>query len=408
MRVTGLVRRLGPLGASAIGLSSMIGAGVFYVWAPAAERAGSWLLVALVIAGTIALLNALVMAQLSLENPVSGGAYRFGQKYVSPRVGFLAGSLFLIGKTCSAGAIALVAARYIAPDHAPAVAAGLVALFVALNITGIRTTAAVSLVAVVLVVGVLVTTLVVSAPGPRAGMDWVDAAGWGVLQAAGLMFFAFAGYARMATLGDEVKNPRRVLPAVIIGTLLAVLVLYGLTGWVLSNTLGVSALASSTAPVADLASPELAPYVIAAAALASLGSLAAILAGLSRTSMAMAQSGDLPAKLGFVWPTTSSPVVAEATMGVAAIVLVLVVDPLWLVGASSGAVLSYYAIAHWSATKQPPTERVLPSWLPWLGLVGCALLVVALPWQSVLATAVAIGGVLGVWSLRDRGRQKLG
>ncbi len=402
------MRRLGPLGASAIGLSSMIGAGVFYVWAPAAERAGSWLLVALVIAGTIALLNALVMAQLSLENPVSGGAYRFGQKYVSPRVGFLAGSLFLIGKTASTGAIALVAARYLAPDYAPILAAGLIALFAILNITGIRTTAAISMAAVVVVVGVLVTTLVVAAPATEARVEWVGADGLGVLQAAGLMFFAFAGYARMATLGDDVKNPRRVLPAVIIGTLLAVLVLYGLIGWALSTKLGVVALASSTAPLADLAPLGLAPYVVSVAALASLGSLAAILAGLSRTSMAMAQSGDLPSGLGFVWPRTSSPVVAEMTMGVAAIVAVLLLDPLWLVGASSGAVLSYYAIAHWSATRQPVTERVLPVWLPWLGVVGCAVLVVTLPWQSVATTAVAIALLLVLWSFRARGRQKLG
>lgn len=402
------MRRLGPLGASAIGLSSMIGAGVFYVWAPAAQRAGSWFLLALVVAGTIALLNALVMAQLSLENPVSGGAYRFGQKYVSPRVGFLAGSLFLIGKTSSAGAIALVAARYLAPDQAPIVAAGLVALFVALNITGIRTTAGVSMVVVVVVLGVLVTTLGVSWPVATGQFEWVDAGGLGVLQAAGLMFFAFAGYARMATLGDEIKNPRRVLPAVIVGTLLAVLVLYGLIGWVLSATIGVSALASSTAPLAELAPSGLAPVVIAAAALASLGSLAAILAGLSRTSMAMAQAGDLPSRLGFVWSRTSSPVVAELVMGMAAITVVLFFDPLWLVGASSGAVLSYYAIAHWSATRQPAAERVLPGWLPWIGLVGCLVLVVTLPWQSVIATAVAIVLVLGVWSLRARRGQKLG
>ncbi|MCF8549989.1 MAG: APC family permease [Pontimonas sp.] len=406
--MTGLVRRLGPLGASAIGLSSMIGAGVFYVWAPAAQRAGSWLLLALVIAGTIALLNALVMAQLSLQNPVSGGAYRFGQKYVSPRVGFLAGSLFLIGKTSSAGAIALVAARYLAPDQAPVVAAGLVALFVALNITGIRTTAGVSMVVVLLVLGVLVATLGVSWPATTGQFEWVDAGGFGVLQAAGLMFFAFAGYARMATLGDEVKNPSRVLPAVIIGTLLAVLVLYGLIGWVLSATIGVEALAFSAAPLAELAPSGLAPVVIAAAALASLGSLAAILAGLSRTSMAMAQAGDLPARLGFVWSRTSSPVVAELVMGMAAVAVVLFFDPLWLVGASSGAVLSYYAIAHWSAIRQPAPERVLPSWLPWVGLVGCTVLVVTLPWQSVIATAVAIVLVLGVWSLRARRGQKLG
>jgi len=116
----------------------------------------------------------------------------------------------------------------------------------------------------------------------------------------------------------------------------------------------------------------------------------------------------LPAALGFVWSRTSSPVVAELTMAVAAIVAVLLLDPLWLVGASSGAVLSYYAIAHWSATRQPAAERVLPAWLPWLGVVGCAVLVVTLPWQSVATTAVAIAVVLALGALRKRGHQKLG
>jgi APA family basic amino acid/polyamine antiporter len=95
-------------------------------------------------------------------------------------------------------------------------------------------------------------------------------------------------------------------------------------------------------------------------------------------------------------------------MGVAAIVAVLLLDPLWLVGASSGAVLSYYAIAHWGATRQPVAERVLPAWLPWLGVVGCLVLVVTLPWQSVATTAVAIGVVLALWALRARRSQKLG
>lgn len=397
------------MGASAIGLSSMIGAGVFYVWVPAAQRAGSLLLLSLLIAGIIALLNAMVMAQLALQNPVSGGAYRFGQKYVSPRVGFLAGSLFLIGKTASTGAIALVAASYLAPGNAPLVAAGLVLLFAALNITGIRTTAAISMLSVVLVVGVLITTLVLAEP-PSSGLGTglAQAKPEGVLSAAGLMFFAFAGYARMATLGDEVKNPRRVLPLVILGTLIAVLVLYAAIGWTLVTNLGVGGVAASQAPLAQLAPEWFQPVVVVGAAVATLGSLAAILAGLSRTSMAMAQQGDLPSALGFVWGKTSSPVVAELVMALLATGLVLVLDPLWLVGASSGAVLSYYAIAHWSAIKQPVEQRVLPRFVPWLGALTCGVLVLNLPWQSLVLTLGSIAIVLGSWQVRQGRRPALG
>lgn len=391
------------MGASAIGLSSMVGAGVFYVWAPASALAGSWVLVSLVIAGVVALLNALVMAQLALRNPVSGGAYRFGQKYVSPGVGFLAGSLFLAGKTCSVAAIALIAASYLFPPAPELVAAGLIALFAILNMTGIRTTAVVSIISVVVVLGVLCLVLVqgigaqdsVAPSGPGTPL--------GVLGAAGLMFFAFAGYARMATLGDEVKNPETVLPRVIVGTLVGVLGLYALIGYVVVGALGTRALAASATPLADAVSGDIRCVVIAGAAVAALGSLAAILAGLSRTSMAMAHSGDLPRALRYLWPRTSSPVVAEATMAVVAMVAVLTIDTVWLVGASSGSVLGYYAIAHLSAMRQPSVERILPGGVAWCGLGGCVLLLVTLPWQSVAVTAViAATAALTWWSGRGR------
>jgi APA family basic amino acid/polyamine antiporter len=380
----------------------MVGAGAFYVWAPAAALAGSLLWVSLILAGTIALLNAVVMAQLTIHNPVSGGAYRYAQKYISPQAGFLAGWFFLVGKTASAAAISAIAARYLWPENPTLVAVALLAVFALANITGLRTTATISILIALVVVGFLITLLVGAggvgssfAPGPPGSLS-------GVLPAAGLMFFAFAGYARMATLGDEVKNPVRVLPRVIVITLLGVLALYAAIALTVLGTLGADALARSAAPLADIAPIALAPWVIGVAALASLGSLAAVLAGLSRTSMAMAQRGDLPSGLGVVWERTSSPALAEITMALAAIVAVVLVDPVWLVGASSSAVLSYYAIAHAAAIKQPESERILPVITPWAGLVGCLLLVATLPWQSVATGGVIFATGLLVWALKKK------
>ncbi len=400
--MSGLRRTLGPLGASGIGVASMVGAGAFYVWAPAASLAGSLLWVSLVLAGAIALLNALVMAQLTIQNPVSGGAYRYGQKYICPKAGFLAGWFFLVGKTASAAAISAIAGRYLWPENPTVVAVGLLAVFALANISGLRTTAAISLLIAVIVVGFLITTLIGAGSNlPALGLSG-EASGWGVLPAAGLIFFAFAGYARMATLGEEVTNPVRVLPRVIVITLLGVLALYGAIALVLVGSLGTDALALSEAPLADIAPAPLAPWVIAVAALASLGSLAAVLAGLSRTSMAMAQRGDLPSKLGVVWGRTSSPAIAEITMALGAIVAVVLVDPIWLVGASSSAVLSYYAIAHGAAIKQPEAERILPAAIPWLGLVGCLSLVATLPWPSVVTGGVSVVVGLVVWGLKKK------
>ncbi|MEL0149102.1 MAG: amino acid permease, partial [Pontimonas sp.] len=129
-----LKRTLGPVGAAGIGVASMVGAGAFYVWAPAAALAGSLLWVSLIIAGAIALLNALVVAQLALHNPVSGGAYRYGRTYINPRAGFLAGWFFLVGKTASAAAISAIAARYLWPDNPTLVAVALLAVFALANI----------------------------------------------------------------------------------------------------------------------------------------------------------------------------------------------------------------------------------------------------------------------------------
>ncbi len=400
--VSGLKRTLGPFGAAGIGVASMVGAGAFYVWAPGAALAGSLLWVSLILAGTVALLNALVMAQLSIHNAVSGGAYRYAQKYRGPWAGFLAGWFFLVGKTASAAAISAIAARYLWPEDPTLVAVGLLAVFAVANVSGLRTTATISILIAFVVVGFLITTLAGASAEVTSVAVAGEASGWGVLQAAGLVFFAFAGYARMATLGEEVKNPATVLPRVIVFTLLGVVGLYAAIAFVLLGSLGADALARSEVPLADIAPESLAPWVVAVAALASLGSLAAVLAALSRTSMAMAQQGDLPSGLGVVWGRTSSPAVAEITMALAAIVAVVLVDPVWLVGASSSAVLSYYAIAHAAAIKQPESERILPVITPWLGLAGCLGLVATLPWQSFATGGVVFVLGLAIWSLAKK------
>jgi len=390
------------LGAAAIGVASMVGAGVFYVFAPAAALAGAGVLIALAIAGVIALLNALSIAQLSLHHPATGGVYSFASRYLSTRMGFLAGWLFLVGKTASAAAIAVVAARYVAPEHPQLVAAGFVAVFALVNITGIRSTVGVSVVIASLVVLGLVAVSGVALTGAAAASPAAPATPLGVMQAAGLLFFAFAGYARMATLGGEVRNPRRVLPRVIVGTLIAVLVLYALVGSALLRGLGVGGLAASSAPIADIAPEGLSGVGVGLAVVASLGSLMTVLAALSRVGFAMSQGGHLPGALSRVWPRTSAPVVAEATIGAVAIALVLTLDAVWLVGASSGSVLLYYAIAHASALAQPRSEWVVPRFVPWLGVVGCVVVAVTLPLPSVATTAVAAVAGLAAWEFLRR------
>ena len=431
-----LARRIGLPGAIGIGLASMIGAGAFFVWAPAAAVAGEWLLLALVLAAVVATLNAFSSAQLAMAHPTSGGAYAFGRRYLGPVPGFTAGWLFVTGKTASAAAIAAVAAGYLGAaagldDTATRVlAAALIAAFAALNMSGVRTTARVAIAIVSLVLGGLLVWFVAVALTPPT-FGWAELADaaegavsvapapssmadaplaldpttpLGVLQAAALLFFAFAGYARMATLGEEVRDPRRTLPRAILLALGVVLALYAALALVLVDRLGVAALAASDSPLAAAIDPRWAVPVAALATLACLGSLAGILAGLSRTSLAMARERDLPGVLARVSPRTRAPIVAEAVIALVAIGIVLLLQPAQLVAASSSAVLLYYAVAHASALRQPASERWQPRAVAVAGLVGCVLLVAALPPVSLLGTAalLAVGLALRAVAVRHR------
>lgn len=388
--MTELERRIGIPRAIAIGLASMIGAGVFFVWAPAAAAAGPWLLAGLAIAGVVASLNALSTAQLAMAMPVSGGVYAFAGGWS----GFSAGLLFLVGKTASVAAISLVAGSYLWPEQARPVAVALLAVFAVVNMSGIRSTATVSLVIVAIVLVGLAVTLEPALPSIQPIDLNVAANPAGILQSAGLLFFCFAGYARMATLGAEVVDPRRTLPRAIIAALAITLVVYAIVAITLLSVLGPVRLAESASPLAALGGSEVAVRVVAG--VACVGSLVGILAALSRTTLAMARGGDLPGALGFVWSRTHAPIAAEGVIALVAIGAVLVLDPARLVGFSSCAVLVYYAIAHLAAVRQPAAERWLPRVVQVVGALGCLLLAATLPWQALVLTAGVLVVGLGL------------
>jgi APA family basic amino acid/polyamine antiporter len=398
-----LRRRLGIVGATAIGVASMLGAGVFVVWGPATAAAGSAVLIALPLAAVLAALNAVSTTRLAMRHPVSGGAYTYGRRELGPSAGFAAGFLFLIGKTASVAAIALVAGSYLWPGLERPVAAALVLVLAALNATGVRSTAVVSAAAVGVVIVVLVTVLVLAVPDASASRLWGDADPLGILPAAGLIFFAFAGYARVATLGEEVRDPVRVLPRAVLLAIGTVLLISTATLLTLLAVLGVDALAGSAAPVAELVPPCWAPVLRGVAALACAGSLAGVLAGLSRTGLAMAREGDLPSALARIGARSATPVVSDAAVAVVALAAVLVLEPVQVIGVSSCAVLGYYAISHLAALRAGRSLG-LARGIPAVGLVGCLLIAVTVSWPALLGVSVALGLALGVRALVRRSR----
>ncbi|MDI2029583.1 APC family permease [Saccharopolyspora sp. TS4A08] len=389
--------------ATAIGLGSMLGAGVFAVFAPAAAAAGSGLLLSLVIAGFIAYCNATSSAQLAAVHPASGGTYVYGRARLGHWWGFTAGWGFVIGKTASCAAMALTFAAYAAPGFERPAAALAVAALAAVNCVGITRTAQLTRALLVVVLLVLVGFAALSAPAAGTGgpPDWLPHGPLGVLQAAGLLFFAFAGYARIATLGEEVRDPARTIPRAILLALPIAAVVYVGVGLAVLGVLGPHELATSTAPLADALTaaghPGLAPVVRFGAATASLGALLALIAGVGRTGLAMAREGDLPRFLAAVHPRFQVPHHAELTLAAVVIALVLTTDLRGVIGFSSFGVLVYYAIANASAFTQPASERRWPKALNVAGLTGCLLLAATLPW-----TSVAVG--LGVFAIGLVGR----
>ena len=386
---SGLQRRLGTHDAVMIGLGSMIGAGLFSAFTPAAASAGSALLVSLFLAAALAYANARSSAQLAARYPTSGGTYAYGREVLGPWPGFIAGWGFVVGKTASAAAMALTFATYAVPESwvKPAAVAA-VALLVGVNYLGVTRTAAAARLIVTLVLALLAIVVIAILGGTQDGSTAVAGGNpglLGILQGAGLLFFAFAGYARIATLGEEVRNPAKTIPRAIGLSLGIVVALYAVVALVLLHSLGAGGIAGTSKPLAAALGQSWAlPLVQIAAALASLGALLALVAGIGRTAMAMAREHDLPHALAAVHPRFSTPHRAELTVGVAIVVLILFFDLTTAIGFSSFGVLVYYLIANLSAVRQPAGERQGPRWVGIAGAIGCTVLVATLPTNAVI------------------------
>jgi APA family basic amino acid/polyamine antiporter len=396
-----LARRLRLGDAVAIGLGSMIGAGVFSVWAPAMGVAGSGILIALAIAAIVAYCNATASAQLAAAHPVAGGTYAYARAEIGPWWGFVAGWSFVIGKIASCAAMAMTFAAYAAPEgwQVPVAVAAVVAL-AAVNCFGVTRTALVTrvLVACSLLGLALVVATGLGGSSTATPAPLPDASAYGVLQGAGLLFFAFAGYARIATMGEEVVDPARTIPRAIALALGGAVVVYTLVAITVVLVLGGDA-ATSTTPLADVAASTgwqaLTPVIRIAAAAASLGALLALLTGIGRTTLAMAREQDLPRFLAKVDERWQVPRRAEITIALIIVGIVVVADLRDAIGFSSFGVLLYYLIANAAAFRQQAAARRYPRALQVIGALGCLLLVNTLPVvASAIGTAVVLVGVL--------------
>ena len=403
-----LDRRLGVGDAVTIGLGSMIGAGVFAAIGPAARAAGSGLLLGLALAAVVAYCNATASARLAAVYPQSGGTYVYGRERLGAIWGYLAGWGFVVGKMASCAAMALTAGAYAAPAWARPIAVATTVGLTVVTYQGVRKTVRLTRVILAVVLASLAAVVAGALAGTDASArDLGEATGGvlGVLQSAGLLFFAFAGYARIATLGEEVEDPARTIPKAIPRALGTTVVVYAVVAVVALAAVGPAALARSDTPLAtavragDLA--VLVPAVRIGGALAAAGVLLSLIAGVSRTAFAMAADRELPTWLSSVHERNKIPHHAVLAVGTIVSLLVVLTDLRHAIGFSSFCVLTYYAVANAAAMTLPARRRGSRAFA-FAGLLGCVALAFTLPMTSVVVGAGVLAVGIAFRTLRRR------
>jgi basic amino acid/polyamine antiporter, APA family len=405
-----LARRIGLVGAVGMGLGSILGTGVFVSLGLAAGVAGPAMLAAVALAAVVATANGLSSAQLAAAHPVSGGTYAYGLRYIGPTVGFVAGALFLLAKSASAATAALGASSYalhLAGVADPGwgrtgLAAGLALGTTALVAGGVQRSNAVNLAITAVTLAALAA---VAATGlSRASVDGIaslaaaappalaaDPASFAYATA--LLFVAYTGYGRIATLGEEVRDPARVIPRAVIATLAVAAALYVAVSAGALLGVGSEAFAAATraggAPLATVARAMGAPWVAALVTVGAVTAMTAVLLnlvlGLSRVALAMARSGDLPVALALVTEGSRSPARAVWAVGLTTTSLTLLGDLETTWAFSAFTVLVYYGITNVAALRLPAADRRYPALVAWVGLASCAGLAAFVPWRTALA-----------------------
>ena len=405
--------QIGLWSTVAIGMAAMLGAGVFVVFRDAYRLAGPWFYLALFVAALVASLNAASVYQLARQVDRPGGTYAYARVYQNDHWSFAAGFAFVFGKIGSIAAIALVFGEYAFPQNKQVVAVVAIFTMVLVNILGIQRTAGVAAVLAITTTGFLLFAISVaptfqghSAPAPAHAFDGLTP--FSVLTAASVIFFAFAGYARVATLGNEVREAKRNVPKAIAISLSSVLLIYLGLAISLQFVLGHSIVTTEAPFMAyfSLLNLKLDWLVLIVASAASLGSILALLAGVSRTAAEMASDAELPAFFK-LRNRFSAPWVAEVVIALGASALVTIGNLSWVIGFSSFSVLFYYAIAHLSALGQPKTQRLLPVALPILGLILCAVLAFSVPGPAAAVSTVILVAVMAIRWVAKRGKRQL-
>lgn len=398
---TKLNPELGIYSATIMGLSSIVGTGIFVSIGVAAGSAGPSLILAIALAAIIATCNAFSSAQLAASHAMSGGTYEYGYKYLHPSLGFTAGWMFLCAKTASAAAAALGFAGYLIhlfnlhslPSVFISVGTSIILTLLVLsglkraNWTNIVIFSVTFIALLLFVVFGLSKLFHQGVANLQPFFPPLEQGFRGFFYATALMFVAYTGYGRIATLGEEVKNPKILIPRAIIITLIISTILYITVGLVAVGTIGAGNLAQETKSHATpleivaraIGTPGLGMIVALGACTSMLGVLLNLILGLSRVALAMGRQGDLPPIFANVTDKKHVPSAAVIGVGIAITSLALTgsIETTWAFSAFT--VLIYYSITNLAALYLPKEDRLYHPAFAIGGLIACLFLAFWVP-----------------------------
>lgn len=407
----GLQRVLGLGDAVAIGLGAVIGAGIFVVSGVAASIAGPAMLVSLLVAGIAASFNGLSSAQLAARFPNAGGTYEYGYEMLHPLAGFSAGWMYLISKLAGGGVVALGFGSYM-QGFFPFLdlrwtSTAALALLIAANIAGIKKAGRLNRLIVTITVLSLFYFILsgFTAFDVRNLQPFAPMGSEGIAKASGVLFFAFTGYARIATLGEEVKDPKTTIPRAIVITLITSVILYSFVILVALGVIGAEGMSMGGTPLFSAAErinwPGVLPIVSIAATTSMLGVLLSQILGTSRMFFAMGRRTDLPKQLSKVSEGSRVPIYGILLSGLVILITIWLGELTFITQTASFTILIYYSIANLAAMRLKKEDRFLPAWIAWAGLSLCILMAFSLPLPSITAGLVLLfAGHLLRWIIR--------
>ncbi len=406
MSKTTLKRSLDLKDAVAVGLGAIIGAGIFVVTGVAAGVSGPAFLVGLMIAGIIATFNGLSSAQLAAVYPQSGGTYEYGYQLLNPSLGFSAGWMFLLSKLSAGGIVAIGFGSYfhqLVPYFSPMTySVSAIILLTIANLSGIQKAGYINI-TIVFVTLLSLLYFVVGGVGSIQTSNYTPFAPFGlkgVAESAAILFFAFTGYARIATLAEEVKEPQTTIPKAVIITIGVAIILYAAVSFVAIGVLGTSSMSGSSSPLQlasqSMQAPGVTTIITLGASTAMLGVLLSQILGISRMLLAMSRRNDLPKLFEKIHSTTFVPHIAILFTSLVILLITIFGSFPFVVRTATFTILLYYSITNTAAIRQPAQEMMYGRFVPWLGLFGCVIMAFSLPCTVIVSGfgLLAVGFVI--------------